>query len=201
MSLLADQVAAIRLPDRSTPFFIPWPAPGTPGALLSFDRSSDWLAFVSALALDARIPLVVRAKFSRALRVLYLAWIDFDLIKASELVAMTTLELALKDRYSGVGEPPRFGRLLRLLVERDGLTDEQIPMIVRFGGTVIARVAGDAKPSLREIRNDLAHGDPFDGMPYAGLVELVRDLIAFAYREYLAEADAHIFAASSTKVA
>ena len=31
-----------------------------------------------------------------------LAWIDFDFIKASELVALTALELALMDRY-GLG--------------------------------------------------------------------------------------------------
>jgi hypothetical protein len=33
----------------------------------------------------------------------------------------------------------------------------------------------------------LAHGDPFDGLPTGGLLELVRDLINFAYRHYIAE--------------
>ncbi|WP_333885786.1 hypothetical protein [Sphingobium yanoikuyae] len=41
------------------------------------------------------------------------------------------------------------------------------------------------KPTLDERRNALAHGDPFDGMPTSGLVELVRDLISFAYRDRL----------------
>jgi hypothetical protein len=30
----------------------------------------------------------------------------------------------------------------------------------------------------------LAHGYPFDGFPNGGLLELVRDLIDFAYREW-----------------
>jgi len=182
-------MARIGLPKRPAPFFIPWPAHGVPSAFLSFDEAETWRAFVLALDLDPRIPLVVRAKFARALKLLYLAWIDSDLVKASELVAMTALELALKDRYPGPGRPPAFGTLLKLLVERDGLTDDQIPMIVRSGGSTVARITGATTPSLREIRNSLAHGDPFDGLPYAGLVELVRDLITFVYRDYLSEAD------------
>jgi hypothetical protein len=33
----------------------------------------------------------------------------------------------------------------------------------------------------------MAHGDPFDGFPVGGLLELVRDLITFAYRHFIAE--------------
>jgi hypothetical protein len=36
------------------------------------------------------------------------------------------------------------------------------------------------------IRNDLAHGIPFRELPWAGLLELVRDLINYAYREFAA---------------
>jgi hypothetical protein len=188
-SALADALAAIALPPRAEPLVLPWPAPDRPGAFLLFDRPDEWREFVLGLDLDFRIPLIARAKFARALRLLYLAWIDFDLIKAAELVAMTALELALIDRFPGPGKPPAFGVQLKLLVERDGLTDADIPMIVRCGGTAVGRISGATKPSLREIRNGLAHGDPFDGLPHAGLVELVRDLIEFAYRGYLAEAD------------
>jgi hypothetical protein len=39
------------------------------------------------------IPDIVTAKFDRAHKLHVLAWIDFDLIKAGELVAFTTLEL------------------------------------------------------------------------------------------------------------
>lgn len=186
---LAIQLDAIPLPPRAAPLVVPWPMPGKLDAFLSFERIEAWKAFVLRLDLDQRIPLIVRAKFARALRLLYLAWIDFDLIKASELVAMTTLELALTDRYMGGGKVPAFGELLKSLVVIDGLTDAQIPIVARCGGSAIERITGNAKPSLREIRNALAHGDPFDGLPHSGLVELVRDLIAFAYRDYLAEAD------------
>ena len=190
---IAEQLAGIELPRRDREFVIPWPAPGLPGSFLSFQQRERWRAFVVALDLDERVPTVVRAKFHRALRLLYLAWLEADIIKAAELVAMTTLELALRDRHGAAGQGgkrPSFGALLKHMVKSDGLTDAQVPMIARCGGTVVGRVSGSIRPSLREIRNSLAHGDPFDGLPHAGLIELVRDLIMFAYRRYLAEADA-----------
>jgi hypothetical protein len=45
-------------------------------------------------------------------------------------------------------------------------------------------LTGDNDPGLNKIRNGLAHGDPFDGFPYGGLLELVRDLIEYAYRNW-----------------
>lgn len=187
-SALADELAALVLPQRAEPLIVPWPAPGAPCAFLTFGCLDEWRAFVRALDLDPHIPLIVRAKFHRALKLLYLAWIDIDLVKAAELIAMTVLELALTDRFGGPGRPPAFGSMLKLLVEREGLTDADIPMIVRCGGSAIGRIDGSATPSLREIRNSLAHGAPFDGFIHAGLIELARDLIEFAYRSYLAEA-------------
>jgi len=52
------------------------------------------------------------------------------------------------------------------------------------------QLTGETRPTLAERRNGLAHGDPFDASPVAGLLELVRDLINYAYRGYLAEAGA-----------
>jgi len=44
------------------------------------------------------------------------------------------------------------------------------------------------KPSLADRRNGMAHGDPFGesgaGGPCAGLLELLRDLIDYAYRDW-----------------
>jgi hypothetical protein len=199
---IADQLAAIRLPARDSAFVIPWPTPGTPGAFIAFREPQEWLDFVAALDLDERIPDIVRAKFYRALRLLYLAWLEADLVKAAELLAMTTLELALRDRYGAAlkgKRPPSFGTLLRHMVESGALSDAQIPMVARYGGTVVGRVSGAIRPSLREIRNSLTHGDPFDGLPHPGLIELVRDLITFAYRHYLAEASALSGPAAGTK--
>lgn len=196
------------LPPRPVPLELFWPAPGNPVALWRFDSAGEWQRFIEDLSLDPRIPDIVRLKFERAQKLYVLGWLDVDLIKAGELVALTALELALKDRFGAVVEsirakrpdpasaagmmagPPRhsFKRLLAHLVEKDGLTDAQIPMVVRCGGTAIGQLIGTTRPTLDERRNAMAHGDPFDGLPTSGLLELVRDLIMFAYRAYLTEA-------------
>lgn len=94
------------------------------------------------------------------------------------------------DRYGGcISKNKRsFAALLKYMVDSDGLTDAQIPMVVLCGGTALGQLTGETHPTLAERRNSLAHGDPFDGLPTGGLLELVRDLINFAYRDYIAEA-------------
>lgn len=198
------------LPSRTDPLLLIWPAPGNPAMTMHFEHPEDWRNFVSSLSLDPRIPDIVQRKFERAQKLFLLGWFDQDLIKGAELVALTTLELALKDRYGAVvppiktkkidpsspdalaAPPPRysFRALLKHMVDGDGLTDAQLPMVVRCGGTVIGQLTGETRPTLEERRNAAAHGDPFDGMPTSGLLELARDLIMFAYRNYLAEAGA-----------
>ena len=58
--------------------------------------------------------------------------------------------------------------------ERDGLTEDQGAIIRRCGPTskVIDRLTGESRPSLAEIRNELAHGAPSDSFPSAGLLEI-----------------------------
>jgi hypothetical protein len=63
-------------------------------------------------------------------------------------------------------------------------------MVRRCGGTAIGQLTGEARPTLAERRNTLAHGNPFEGLQTGGLLELVRDLIDYAYRDYIAEAAA-----------
>ena len=200
----------IALSARSEPLVLYWPSPGKPAGFLEFTDPGEWRAFVERLSLDPLIPDMVRLKYERAQKLYLLGWIDADLIKAGELVALTALELALNDRYGSAVKPisrkridpssqeaimaplPRrsFKALLRHMVEGDGLTDDQIPMIAACGGAAIGQLTGTSKPTLDERRNALAHGDPFDGLPTSGLIELVRDLIMFAYRHYLAQAHA-----------
>jgi hypothetical protein len=176
---------------RDGPLVLPWPAPGKPGGFLEFSTPTQWKNFVLSLSLPTGIPEIVTAKFRRAQMLYFLAWLYFDLIKAGELVALSTLELALNDRYGDMvkkrGGYRPFADLLKHML-RDGLTDDKIPMVKRSGGSAIGFVNGDLKPSLSEIRNKQAHGDPFDGFPYGGLLELVRDLIAYAYRDFLKDA-------------
>lgn len=181
----------ITLSDRAEPVLLAWPTQGNVGGFLRFEIAADWRAFVDSLAIDARIPEIVQAKFARAQTLYLLGWVDFSVVKAGELAALIALELALMDRYGGrVSKNKRnFAALLEYMVNSDGLTDAQIPMAVRCGGKVIGQLTGEIHPTLAERRNALAHGDPFDGLPTGGLLELVRDLINYAYRHYVAEAE------------
>ncbi|VVU50137.1 hypothetical protein BAN20980_02847 [Burkholderia anthina] len=196
-------------------FLMPWPLPGNPSALLPFYHFSEWQRFLEARRLHPAIPEIVGSKFRRAQRLYLLGWIDFGLVKAGELVAMTALELALKDRYGGFfiqqdmrksgkkshsERMPSLAQLLEHMVEKDGLTDASLTFTKLYGGSVISllyesKASRDAAKkngmpkaiTLAGIRNSLAHGDPFDGLPWAGLLELIRDLIEYAYRSYLQE--------------
>jgi len=180
----------IDLTDREEPVQLAWPMPGNPGGFVLFEKAGEWRIFVEGLGIDARIPDIVRAKFARAQTLYLLGWVDFGLVKAGELAALIALELAVMDRYGGqVSKGKRsFATLLKHIVDADGLTDAQIPMVTRCGGTVVGQLTGETRPTLAERRNALAHGDPFEGLPTGGLLELVRDLINFAYRDYIAEA-------------
>ncbi|SAL09846.1 hypothetical protein AWB64_00207 [Caballeronia sordidicola] len=179
----------IDLPPRPEPLLMPWPVQGNPGGFIQFDHADQWRAFIAKLDMDARIPDVVRLKYARAQKLYLLGWIDADLIKAGELVALTTLELALMDRYwTKLKTCERtFAGVLRHLLEVDDLTDAQIPMVARCGGNAIGQLIGTHRPTLAQRRNAMAHGDPFDGFPVGGLLELVRDLITFAFRNFSVE--------------
>jgi len=183
-------LTSITLDDRSEPLLLPWPSPGNPGGFLTFTEPSDWRAFVGSLGINPCIPDIIQTKFNRAQTLYLLGWIDFGLIKVGELAALIALELSVMDRYGGMLPKKRrsFAALLRHMVEQDGLTDAQIPMIAKCSGTAIGQLIGETKPTLAERRNKLAHGDPFDGMATSGLLELARDLIDYAYRGYIAQA-------------
>lgn len=194
MSINPEVLQRIALSAESVPGpqLLPWPMPGRLDAITSFSTYAEWQDFFLRLDIAQGVPLIVTAKYNRALKLHLLAWIDFDIIKAGELVALTTLELALKDRYGDKVKDKRgnisFDRLLRYMVETDGLTDEILPMQRRCGlGSIVKRLTGEARPSLADLRNDLAHGYPFDGLPSSGLLEVVRDLIDYAYRGMIAE--------------
>jgi hypothetical protein len=215
-----DAIAVARNPSWG-PLVTPWPMPGNIGGLVSFATFGQWRSFVLGLSPRRTIPEVVLRKFERAQKLHILAWVDFDLMKAGELVGMTALELALTDRYANPEKQRRrklvarkaetenrniskgekswaervfFADLLKYMVESDGLTEEQVPMNERCGApsTVIGRLTGETEPSLSDLRNDAAHGAPIDGFPQSGLLELVRDLIDYAYRDWPLLADATV---------
>ena len=175
---------------RSAPLDMPWPTPGRPDGFIRFERPEEWQAFIGGLSIDPFIPDIVAAKYLRAQRLYLCGWLSADIIKAGELAALVALELALTDRIGGhyAKSKRSFAVLLKHLVIHDKLTDDQIPMIVRCGGTAVGQLTGETIPTLAQRRNSLANGDPFDGAPVGGLLELVRDLINFAYRDYIADA-------------
>lgn len=176
-------LSIIPLPSREEPFLMPWPEKGNLNGIVKFSHAEQWRNFISNLDLDNQAPKIVRSKYIRAQKIYLLGWIDIELIKAGELVALTALELALKDRYGNKFKNNRtLEKLLKYMVVNDGLTDEKIPIAVRCDSTVIGQIVGTSHPSLSQLRNSMAHGDPYDGIPYAGLLELVRDLINFIYR-------------------
>lgn len=174
------------------PLVLAWPMPGRADGFRSFETGAEWHGFITGLGIDQRIPAIVRAKFDRAQKLYLFGWLDFSLVKAGELGAPIALELALMDRYGGhlPKKERSFANLLKHMVEADGLTDADIPMVTRCAGTAIGQLTGVTKPTLAQRRNMLAHGDPFDGLPIGGLLELARDLINYAYRGYIAEAAA-----------
>lgn len=178
----------IQLAARDAPLIIPWPSPGLTGGMIQFNEPDEWRRFIVGLGIDPRIPDIVQLKFRRAQTLYLLGWIDLDVLKAGELAALIALELTVMDRYGDrIPKKKRsFAALLKHMVDVDGLEDAHIPTIVRTGGTAIGFVTGASEPSLSQRRNGMAHGDPFDGLPVGGLLELVRDLINYAYRDFIA---------------
>lgn len=75
-----------------------------------------------------------------------------------------------------------------------GLVDGKLPIVQKYGGSVVSNLYRvrqngqvdkiDQTGTLVGIRNSLAHGDPFDAMPYGSLLEIVRDLIDYMYRNF-----------------
>jgi hypothetical protein len=151
VNLSKNFLDAVAAADQSRdPLVLPWPIPGNPGGFISFSNFAEWRDFVLRLSLRNTVPQIVAGKFERSQKLHLLAWIDFDLIKAGELVGLTTLELALKDRYGDKvkdkhGNMP-FTWLLRYMVEVDGLTDAKVPMVQRCGGSVADLLTGKASP-------------------------------------------------------
>lgn len=165
------------------PLLLPGPIQGNPVALRAFSDIEQWREFVLGLQLRGSPPDVVRYNNERMLRVLYLSWLDASIIKLAELAALANLEAAINRRYS-----KKFRGLeaaLRYLVKKGGVTDEALVTVQISGGAIVSNLLSKSKDGsgsgLSEIRNRLAHGDPFEAMPWAGLFEVVRGLIDFMY--------------------
>lgn len=166
----------------SDPLVLVGPVPGNPAAVLQFTNIEQWRQRVLSLRLSGTPPDAIQRNYERMLRVLFLAWLDASVIKLAELAALASLEVAIKQRYQlkfrGL-EPA-----LEHLVDKVGVRDADLRSVRECGGTVVSRLLLKSPPdgtALSEIRNRLAHGDPFETMPWGGLFEVVRDLVDFMY--------------------
>jgi hypothetical protein len=178
------------------PLILSTPVPGNPAFPRPFSTIIEWREFILSHNLHAAIPKVIAASFQRAQKLYFLAWIDYDVIKAGELMALASLEVALKSRYGN----KMLGELLEYIVEKDDLTNQKIPMFQKYGYKIVENLyeTKDAKEARKKthavppttlsgIRNSLAHGRLLNGSPWGGLLELVHDLIEYAYRDRIAQ--------------
>ena len=143
--------------DRSdNPLTLHSPIRGNHGFHKQFGTICEWREFIRSHNLHAAIPQTIAEKFQRAQKLYFLAWIDFDVIKAGELMALVALELALKSRYGD----KTLGMLLEHIVEQDGLTNEKIPMFKKNGFVIVenlyetkqAREARKRRPGVHHQR-------------------------------------------------
>src|ERR1051326_7620046 len=209
MTISPDFLDALALAAEKTPGSrtIPWPSPGMVGGFVQFANFAEWRRVILGFRLPAGVPANMGDLFDRALKLYLVAWLDFDLVTAGDMAALAALEHSLRDCYLGyfreqhikkvVGKaasekrsptlaenfrPERvlLADLLRHMHKRDGLTDDQLPCVRKYGGSVVRLLTGEADPSLAAMRNDRMHGNPFGSGYRSGLLESVHDLIEYA---------------------
>jgi hypothetical protein len=162
--------------------------PGRPNKpFLEFHHITEWRDYLLSLQIrSAKVPVIHVDAYHLALRMLLLAWADAYLIKPAELQALRSLESALRDVYFQVlferrraSKPKlvseKFRPGLRDFLDHMAAEDDLDPMLHNES----KKATGNA---LNVIRNGLAHGDPFNGLPWGGLLEAVRDVMEHAYR-------------------
>ena len=158
-------------------------------SFMQFDHISKWRDYLLTLQVNnTRVPGIHAAAYHCALRILLLAWVEPAVIQSAEMQALRSLEGALCGVYfqrlyeeERVRKPklkqeafkPGLSRYLKFMSEHDGLP---VALHSKSG-----RGQGSA---LDKIRNALAHGDPFNNLPWGGVFESVRDVIVHAYRNH-----------------
>jgi len=183
--------------DRSeNPLQLFWAGSSSATELYVFSHLSEWRHFIDGLSLNCQVPQTIDSKYERARCLYFLAWINPDVIKAGELAALAVLELSLRNvyfsAYNELNPKKRINSFFRpgleYMVEHDFLTDEKLPIFQKYRRPVVSNLyckeSKDKTGTLVDIRNSLAHGDPFDALPYSGLLEVVRDLIGYMYRNF-----------------
>ena len=161
---------------------------GRPDKLfLEFHHITKWCDYLFSLQIrSAKVPAIHADAYHVALRILLLAWADASLIKPAELQALRSLESALRGVYFHVLFERRRASRPKLVPEkfRPGLGDFLDYMAAHddLDTALHNESKKTARNPLSVIRNGLAHGDPFNGLPWAGLLQSVRDVMEHAYR-------------------
>lgn len=219
----ALEIAAKQIPG---PRVIPWPSPGMLGGFVSFSSFTEWQRVIVGFQLPAGVPRNMADLFDRALKLYLAAWLDFDLITAAEMASLSALEHSLRDCYLGEfhaqhmkkmvarakseKREPRLNEnfrpesislnsLLQYMHQRDGLSDDQLPCVRKYGGSILRLLNGETNPGLADMRNVRAHGNPFGSGYQSGLLEVVHDLLEYAYRSSISQAQAAAIAPSSVR--
>ena len=181
-SFLAD--FSIPLVRKTQPLQWVGPIQNNPVGITYFTNIEQWRLYVVSLQFKGVAPEQIRAKHEHVLRVLFLSWLDAAVIKTAEMAVLATLEAAIKMRYPET-EIPTLEKALKHLIKHSKVTDNDLPVVRQSGGTVVKNLLRTSKDGsgsgLSEIRNRLAHGDPLEFTPWAGLFEVVRDLVDFMY--------------------
>ena len=154
--------------------------------LMQFRRIGEWRDSLLTLQLRGKkVPLVFVDSYNAALRMLLLAWVEPAVIKPAELQALRSLEAGLRDVYFQLvfeqkrakkrdfnreKFKPGLGTYLDYMAKHDELSPEAHSPSKREGGN-----------ALDLIRNALAHGNIFDGFPWGGLFESIRDVMEHAF--------------------
>lgn len=157
--------------------------------VMQFYRIAEWRDYLLTLQLRSRkVPMVFVNFYNAALRTLLLAWAEPAVIKPAELQTLRSLEAGLRDVYfqpvfdqAKARKPtlsrdefmPGLGRYLDYMAAHDELPPE--------AHSPSKRTTGNA---LDVIRNGLAHGDVFNGLPWGGLFESVREVMEHAFRNH-----------------
>ena len=158
-------------------------------SLMRFDHISKWRDYLLTLQInDKRVPGIHSNAYHDSLRALILAWVEPTIVKSAEMQALRSLEGALRGVYfQTLYEEeharnrklkweefrPGLGRILKFMSEHDDLPDALYSNSGRGTGS-----------ALDTVRNALAHGDPFNNLPWGGLFESVREAIVYAYRNH-----------------
>jgi hypothetical protein len=157
--------------------------------LMQFSDIKGWRDYLLTLQInDTRVPGIHSNAYHDALKALLLAWVEPATIKPVELQALRSLEGALRGVYfqpmfeKMLAQAPKsklakfrpgLGQFLEFMREHDDLPDALHSKSGRGPGS-----------ALDTIRNRLAHGDPFNNLPWGGLLESVRDVVIYAYRNH-----------------